>query len=359
MRFFLLVSLAISLFASLDFEKTYELYKVDDFNTSFEQFSRLAQEENDLDAAYILASMYEKGEGCQKDLEQSAHWYKFAAQGYFRHSEDNSARDTDKEKRKLYHSLHKIQNPQTQETLRKYTQSLYNIKAHGANYFLPVSYRDDGNYAPTNGHLAQRVETEFQVSLKYDFAGDVLGLSEIYSASYTQHSFWQLYEESAYFRETNYNPELFVTFPIASLADAQFVKAFRLAFAHESNGRGGADERSWNYLSMSTYTQYHSLFTELKLWYRLPDARDYNPDLIDYMGHGQLRFMFPYKKHMTQLLLRSNFQDTSAVELNYTYPAFSRDDLFLYVKGFSGYGESLIDYDKPINKIGIGFSISR
>ena len=122
---------------------------------------------------------------------------------------------------------------------------------------------------------------------------------------------------------------------------------------------GGEEERSWNYLSATAYFQYKLLFTELKLWHRLPDATDYNPDLIDFMGHGHIRFILPYKKHIAKLLLRSNFSGEHAVELNYSYPVFGRDDLFLYLKGFSGYGESLIDYDKHVNKIGIGFSISR
>ncbi len=77
------------------------------------------------------------------------------------------------------------------------------------------------------------------------------------------------------------------------------------------------------------------------------------------MGHGQVRFIFPYKKHIAELLLRSNFSDTYAVKVNYSYPLFGRNDLFVYIKAFSGYGESLIDYNHKIEKVGIGFSTSR
>jgi phospholipase A1 len=101
------------------------------------------------------------------------------------------------------------------------------------------------------------------------------------------------------------------------------------------------------------------LFAELKLWSRLPDKNDYNSELIDYIGHGYIKFMLPYKKHFVDLKLRQSFDSKGSVEVNYSYPTFGRDDLFLYVKFFNGYGESFIDYDNHVKKIGIGFSISR
>ncbi len=358
----ILLSLLISitfLFGAIEFEETYRLYKAEDYKTAFKQFKYLAQEENDLDAAYILGWMYEYGEGCEPDKEKSMKWYKLASRGYYYRGKDSSTREIDKEKIKIYNSLELTDDEVTNQTLKQYLQSEYNIKAHDATYFLPISYRTNGTYQDTNGHTAKAVETEFQVSFKYDYASNLLGLGEVYSAAYTQLSFWQLYEESAYFRETNYNPEFFVTVPVSDLSDATFVKAVRLAFAHQSNGRGIPDERSWNFLSLSTYFQYKFLFTELKLWHRLPDTTDYNPDLIDVMGHGHLRFMLPYKEHMAQMILRNNFDGEGSAELNYSYPAFGRNDLFFYLKGFTGYGESLISFDEYVNKVGFGFSIAR
>ena len=205
----LLLSVALIL-SSTEFEKTYLVYKSGDFESSFKRFKSLAEDENDLDAAYILAYMYEYGEGC----------------------------DTDKEKRKLYESLEKQDDIDTDKTIRRYAQSLYNIKAHHPTYFLPISYRHDGKYASTNGHNAKDLETEFQVSIKYDFSANIFDLNEVYTVAYTQLSFWQLYEESAYFRETNYNPEFFITFPIAEIYNTNFLKVLRLSFAHQSNGRG-------------------------------------------------------------------------------------------------------------------------
>lgn len=358
----LLISLVLCLeilFASTAFEDALSIYKIGDYKNSFKKFKSLAEKDRDTDAAYILAYMYEHGEGCEKDIDAANKWYKFSAQEHYSLGQDDASRHIDKEYRKLYKSLSDSGNIETQETIRRFAESLYSIRAHATNYVLPLSYRYNGEYPSVNGHATGQIETEFQFSVKYDYAVNLLGLNEIYSFGYTQHSFWQCYQESAFFRETNYNPEFFVTFPFAEYLSDRFLKAMRVSLAHQSNGRGGEEERSWNYISLSTYFQYKFLFMDLTLWHRLPDNIDYNPELMDYMGYGHLRFMVPYKKHITKMVLKSNFDGNSAIELNYSYPLTSRDDLFLYIKAFSGYGESLIDYNHNINKIGIGFSISR
>jgi len=343
-----------SVFGATPFEDAYSIYKKDDFNRSIEMFTKLVDEDKDYDAAYILGFMYEHGEGCEVNIKESQKYYKFSSHGYYWQFKPDPSRDTKKEHNKLYGSLEKSDNEITQETIKQYTQSLYNIKAHGANYFLPISYRYNGTYPKTNGHEALGTETEFQLSVKYDFAVNVVGLNEIYSVGYTQVSFWQLYADSAYFRETNYNPETFITVPIPS----DSLKAVRVAFEHQSNGRGGVEERSWNFVSSSFYFQTGFFFTSVKLWHNV-FSLEYNLDLMHYLGYGEIEFILPYKKHILKLKSRNTFSDKRATEINYSYPIFGSKDLFFYVKAFSGYGESLIDYDNKVNKLGFGFSISR
>ena len=354
-KFIIAVMLVSSLFGATPFEEAYKVYKTDDFKKSLAMFTKLVDEDKDYDAAYILGYMYEHGEGCAVDNKKSQMYYKFSSHGYYWQTKPDPNRDIQKEQNRLYKSLKKSDNEVTQETIKQYTQSLYSIKAHGANYFLPVSYRYNGTYPDTYGHEAQGTETEFQLSIKYDYGANLLGLNEIYSIGYTQLSFWQLYAESAYFRETNYNPEAFITIP---LPQVEYLKAVRVAYEHQSNGRGGEEERSWNYLSSSFYFQTGFLFTEIKVWKHV-FSLEYNPDLMHYLGHGHIKFMLPYKKHILKLMLRNSFSDKRATEVNYSYPLFGSKDLFLYLKAFSGYGESLVDYDNKVNKLGVGFSISR
>ena len=349
---------------AVTFEDAYALYKAGEYEKSLPLFEALVKNENDADAAYILGYMYEHGEGCRRSAKKSQHYYKLSARGYYHQIKADPKRDIQKEHRKILSVLDDTHNSETQATIQQHIEALFNIKAYNENYFLPVSARvDNGRYAPTgtgqSAHNPEEVETEFQVSIKYDITSNLFGLHEIYTAAYTQHSFWQLYVSSAYFRESNYAPELFVTVPFYTLSQHTYFKALRFGIAHQSNGRGGAEERSWNYVYLSSYWQYKYLFAELKLWSSWDEALTYNPDLLEYLGYGYLKFLFPYKKHLLSMQLQSAFNEHYSVEVDYSYPLFGRDDLFVYLKGFSGYGESLIDYNNHVDKLSFGISISR
>lgn len=276
--------------------------------------------------------------------------------------------DIEKNNENLITIFSQIENNETKKTMYQYTYSIFNLKAHHTNYLLPLSVRVNGDYNdPTKDRAMHATEIEFQVSVKYDFLPNLLGLNELYSVAYTQHSCWQYYVGDAYFRSSDYNPEFYITFPIHT----EYFKAFKLSVAHMSNGLGVPQERAWNYSALSFYFQYKSLFAELMVWQRLPDNYDYNPELIDTMGHGHLKLLYPYKKNLFSLLLRDNFKGKGAIDASYSYPLFS-DSLFLYIKGFAGYGETMSSYagnsdyagktslkDDYVEKIGIGVSLSR
>ncbi len=265
-------------------------------------------------------------------------------------------------KQKMISSLDDI-NGTSKKTISRIVRGDFNLHAYRENYFLPMSYLYGGEFSNNGTHDAKNIETEFQVSIRYDFSSNLLGLGEIYSFGYTQRSWWQLYAQSAFFRESNYQPEFFVKIPTyKTFLRKTFIKGFKISSIHQSNGRGGEYERSWNRMSLSSYFQFRNIIGELEMWYRTPDNTDYNPDLIDYMGYGQLTLMLPYDKHLFKLKLRSNpSHESSAVEFTYTHPLPAREenDLFFYFKTFNGYGESLINYNQHMNKISIGVGISR
>lgn len=76
------------------------------------------------------------------------------------------------------------------------------------NYLLPATYNinkiEDRN----------QFETAFQISIEKPMTYDLLGFNETISAAYTQKSFWQTAEDSAPFRESNYEPEVFYSISI-------------------------------------------------------------------------------------------------------------------------------------------------
>ena len=271
---------------------------------------------------------------------------------------DNVSLKIQQANKNLYSNLTPVNDKQTQQSIKQMYYSTYNLHPFRANYFLPVSYGVGRNYSNAS-NSTKKTSIQFQFSLRYDFATNVFGLHGIYSVAYTQHSFWQAYSKSAYFRESNYNPEIFFTIPNPWKDHNKYVKAFRFSLEHQSNGRGGKYERSWQFLAASVYTQYKDIFIKLKGWMRIYGPRDYNPDLLNYLGHGSLQLTLPYKKNVFKLLLRSNLSNHGAMKLSYSYPIADTNGLFLYVQAFSGYGETLIDYNHYVNSCSIGFSLSR
>ena len=100
-----------------------------------------------------------------------------------------------------------------------------------------------------------------------------------------------------------------------------------------------------------------------KPWYRIPEeaSDDDNPDITDYMGHGELSAAYKWDKHVFSAMSRNNIESgfsKGAVELAWSFPLGDWPYLKGYLHWYSGYGESLIDYNSHVNTIGIGISLT-
>ncbi len=268
-----------------------------------------------------------------------------------------------------------VSDPQTKQTMTIWQEGRFGLRPYRENYLLPYGYQKNKykSYLPTDEY--KNYEAELQVSLKLNIGNNLLGLSEKYYMSYTHTAFWQIYAQSSPFRETNYNPEAFVIFPVSDRKTFIHLRSIKLALAHRSNGVGDNKDfvypeeyfylenrsRSLNYLYTTITVQHASLITELTLWGRIPESKsdDDNRYMMDYTGYSSIDFKYFKGKHIFTLMGRANFATGyGAVELTYSHPAFV-DDVYFYGKIFSGYGESLIDYDNHITKFSVGFSFSR
>ncbi|WP_457597301.1 phospholipase A [Hydrogenimonas sp.] len=242
------------------------------------------------------------------------------------------------------------------------------------------------------GEYDKKVEVEFQFSLKKNLTYNLFGYNEYITAAYTQQSFWQLYSKSGPFRETNYMPEFYVAIPTSAAIDADYgLKVTKWGFIHQSNGQEGYRSRSWNRLYVEGLFQWGNLFVKPRVWYRLPekdkpadwyrgytvdengtkhltdplayDDRDDNPDILDYMGYGDLTVNYLWGNHQFGGLFRYNFgkggHNRGAIQLTWSYPFFGSKNTFWYAKLFNGYGLSLIDYNVNNTVASFGFAFSR
>lgn len=244
---------------------------------------------------------------------------------------------------------------------------LWTFRAHKPNYFLLGRYTDHVNDDPYDAYFnlagdpdfsLNNVESKFQFSFKLKAAEDLFARGVDVWLGYTQQSHWQAHSNriSSPFRETNYEPEMFVTVP----TDYDFLglrgRFVNLGFVHQSNGQSHVLSRSWNRVYAQAGFEYGDNFSLLfKPWYRIPEkaADDDNPRIADYIGDFELLASYRHANHRFSALGRSTFDFRRGyLQLDWSYPIYQK--LRGYVQFTTGYGESLIDYDHRQSTLGIG-----
>jgi phospholipase A1 len=249
----------------------------------------------------------------------------------------------------------------------------YDFSLYAPNYFLVGRYTTNVNTAPFDplvgggliepGTELDAVEAAFQLSFKFRLWTTDDRRWGVWAA-YTQQSQWQLYNDtgnaSRPFRETNYMPELILSHkPGMRWGDLQW-NLFNLAFNHQSNGRSDNISRSWNRLIASFGVEQGDLAVLGRLWWRIPESSDSddNPTITDYYGWGDLSALYKWDGQSFSATIRGNpSTGKGAAQLTWT-SAPLLGPLRGYVKLFSGYGETLIDYNWRQTTIGIGVSLN-
>jgi phospholipase A1 len=245
---------------------------------------------------------------------------------------------------------------------RDLARRAFAVIPHRPNYILHT-YSHEPNVTPFLAEDPQtdfqHQELKFQISLRIPLYNRMFGENGDLWFGYTQLSFWQAYNwaRSAPFRETNYEPELGLSFHTDFSLLGLKHRLLTFGFAHQSNGRNEPLSRSWNRLWASFQVERGNFVLAFKPWYRIPEssAHDGNPDILDYSGRAELRSSYKYGEQVLSFMLRNNLlgaENRSGYELGWSFP-FSR-----HIKGFmqlyNGYGESLIDYDVRTRRVGLG-----
>jgi len=247
----------------------------------------------------------------------------------------------------------------------------FTLMSHKPNYFLLGAYNSDGynssyfeeQYNEESIHLDD-TEAQFQISLKVPLGINLFNTFDVYAA-YTNRSFWQLYnsEISSPFRETNHEPEAWVQFTPGWEIFGFKNSANAFGVVHQSNGQGGVLSRSWNRVFANFVFQRGNFAIGFKPWIRISESAedDDNPDITDYLGHYELRAGYKWNEHVFSVMSRNNLEsgfDRGAFELGWSFPLWTYPYVKGYIQYFRGYGESLIDYNQHVNRIGIGFSLT-
>ncbi|WP_051378924.1 phospholipase A [Derxia gummosa] len=253
--------------------------------------------------------------------------------------------------------------------------SALTFQPYRPSYILPLHVTDSVNNqpvsptraVPANAGGLKAAELSFQLSFKTRLLSDLLKDGPVRGGDlwfgYTQTSYLQSYNKglSSPFRETDYEPELvFSLHPDAELAGWRW-RVLNLGYAHQSNGRTVPLSRSWNRLYIAAGIERGDLALIVRPWWRTPESRgdDDNPDIARYIGRVELQGVWSPGRQRITLTARGTPGSDDArgsVALDWSFPIWSR--LRGYARMFSGYGESLIDYNHRQNSLGLGVSLA-
>jgi len=258
------------------------------------------------------------------------------------------------------------------ESDRTALANAFAITQYQRNYILPFSHVTNpnslGNEALTSDNVDNN-EAKFQLSIKLPLYTQEDSVEGLYFG-FTLTSFWQLYnsEVSKPFRETNYQPEVFYQWNTDIRLLGFDFNAIQLGFNHMSNGQSGIRSRSWNRVMLSTLFSDEDDVYYLKTWYRVPeDAKvdendtsgDDNPDINHYYGRMEIGYGTRFDNWGVLIQLRNNLEwdkNRGSVGITFSYPISPRYEAVL--EYFNGYGDSLIDYNRKQERIGVGVQLA-
>lgn len=257
---------------------------------------------------------------------------------------------------------------QAWELTSAYHTPLFSFRAYQPNYLLPLRYTTSTNPKPqspthpnTTATSTQPYEVRFQLSFKTQLKRHLFGSPISAWFAYTQQSNWQFYnsQQSAPFRESNYQPEFILNLPTQLSWASIDMPALNFGIVHQSNGQAGAYSRSWNRIYSQALFTHQQWLLQLKLWARLPESRanDDNPDILNYLGNEQLTITYLQEHGSISLSSRYSFSGKrGSMRANWIFPI--NGHLKAYLELFDGYGETLIDYNHYQHIIAAGFTLS-
>lgn len=248
----------------------------------------------------------------------------------------------------------------------------FELRTYKPTYLLLGTYTDDINQQPSSRNNANSLSTpmaltaaeaQFQLSFKTRVMNNIFGDNGSLWLGYTQSSRWQIYngDLSRPFRETNYEPEAMLVFRTPLELGGLNLRMSGIGINHQSNGRSNPLSRSWNRAIAHFGFEYNDLSLQIRPWWRIPeeDKDNNNPGIENYIGRGEIILAQHLGEHVLSVQgrhsLRSGDESRGSVKLSWSIPI--NGNLKAYLMAFSGYGESMIDYNHRQTMLGAGISL--
>lgn len=220
------------------------------------------------------------------------------------------------------------------------------------NYFI---------FGPSIGPKANKSNTnvKFQISVAQRLSKSVLPFNTYLFLFYTQKCFWNVLQKSMPMTDLNFNPGIGITKPL--FVKNKYIGKATLMLEHESNGRDGLESRSWNKVSLAANIIIdNNLMVHGKIWAPIIDGMN-NKDILKYCGIYQvgMQVMSNNQRFTGAVILTKrqgwNFNYNTVVELGWR--VFKRDNQYLFLQYYNGYGEGLLAYKEFHSQLRLGICI--
>ena len=200
---------------------------------------------------------------------------------------------------------------------------------------------------------------KFQISIAQRLTRSTLPFGTYLFLFYTQKCFWNILEDSMPMTDLNFNPGVGLTKPL--FVRNRFVGKINLIAEHESNGKDGTASRSWNRITLGGSIMIDPRITvHGKAWIPIIDGME-NKDILNYCGIYQMGTSFTTLNERfgaaVTLVKRKGWKlnYNTIIELNYRI--FKRDNQYLFLQYYNGYGEGLLAFKEFHSTVRIGLGI--
>lgn len=201
-------------------------------------------------------------------------------------------------------------------------------------------------------------DVKFQLSISQRLTKSRLPFDTFLFIQYTQKAFWNVFQESLPMRDLNFNPGIGLGHLIVH--KNKYIGKAYLMLEHESNGKDSIDSRSWNKVSFfGSVILNKNWELQAKTWIPIIDS-DNNRDILKYNGIFQIGLNYRTNNQRLQCgaiftQRKEWFGFNTQIEVSYKFN--ERENQYLFVQFYNGYGENLLEYNKYKNMIRVGFVI--
>ena len=200
---------------------------------------------------------------------------------------------------------------------------------------------------------------KFQISIAQRLTRSTLPGGTYLFLFYSQKCFWNVLENSLPMTDLNFNPGIGLTKPL--FVKGRFVGKLNFILEHESNGRDGTASRSWNKISVGGSIMIDpQIVVHGKIWIPIIDGVE-NKDILDYCGIYQVGTSFNSQNGRfglaVNLVKRKGWKLNYNTTVEFNYRIFKRDNQFLFLQYYNGYGAGLLAYKEFHTMLRVGLVI--